>query len=50
MAEIQPKNHQNVQKRIFLQKAPRVNGLKEQCHKDFAVLDQFRAEIITLRL
>ena len=24
--------------------------LKGQCHKDFAVLDQFRAKIITLRL
>ena len=27
LAEIQPKNHQNVQKRTFLQKAPGVNGL-----------------------
>ena len=28
MAEIQPKNHQNVQKTHFLQKVPEVNGLK----------------------
>ena len=27
LAEIQPKNHQNVQKMNFLQKAPGVNGL-----------------------
>ena len=27
-AEIQPKNHQDVQKIIFLPKAPGVNGLK----------------------
>ena len=29
-AEIQPKNHQNVQKMHFLQKVPGVNGLKSQ--------------------
>ena len=28
LAEIQPKNHQNVQKTHFLQKVPGVNGLK----------------------
>ena len=28
LAEIQPENHQNVQKMHFLQKAPGVNGLK----------------------
>ena len=28
LAEIQPENHQNVQKTHFLQKAPGVNGLK----------------------
>ena len=28
LAEIQPENHQNVQKYVFLQKAPGVNGLK----------------------
>ena len=33
LAEIQPKNHQNVQKTHFLQKAPGVNGLMEN---DFA--------------
>ena len=27
-----------------------VHGLKEQCHEDFAVLGQFCAKIITLRL
>ena len=27
LAEIQPKNHQNVQKTNFLQKAPGVNGI-----------------------
>ena len=30
LAEIQPKNHQNVQKTHFLQKAPGVNGLNLQ--------------------
>ena len=33
LAEIQPKNHQNVQKRHFLQKVPGVNGLRR-----FAIL------------
>ena len=28
LAEIQPKNHQNVQKTNFLQKVPGVNGLR----------------------
>ena len=28
LAQIQPKNHQNVQKTHFLQKVPGVNGLK----------------------
>ena len=28
LAEIQPKNHQNVQKMYFLEKAPGVNGLR----------------------
>ena len=29
LTKIQPKNHQNVQETPFLQKAPRVNGLKK---------------------
>ena len=35
LAEIQPKNHQNVQKKHFLEKAPGVNGLKAWKQKMF---------------
>ena len=34
LAKIQPKNHQNVQKMHFLQKAPGVNGLTVNLLKD----------------
>ena len=32
VVEIQPKNHQNVQKNAFFAKAPGVNGLKYTCN------------------
>ena len=35
---------------ILVSKQKHKVKLKEQCHKDFAVLDQFCAKIITLRL
>ena len=43
LAEIQPKNHQNVQKMHFLQKVPGVNGLTELLYKkNFPLDDQTR--------
>ena len=36
LAEIQPENHQNVQKTHFLRKAPGVNGLKQHVNKAFS--------------
>ena len=40
LAEIQPKNHQNVQKTHFLQKAPWVNGLNCDCNCDDSLRKQ----------
>ena len=41
LAEIQPKNHQNVQKTHFLQKVPGVNGLVWENSKSCKILSQF---------
>ena len=46
MAEIQPKNHQNVQKTHFLQKVPGVNGLIKSKNIIGLKVDSLTAEIL----
>ena len=40
LAEIQPENHQNVQKTHFWQKAPGANGLRTQAIQERTVISE----------